>query len=98
MKRYPFIFGHLMQTHNQTPFILTFEYFAYVMYILARSIKTIHSLGYAHCDIKPNNIAMTDSNIPVLIDFGVAYHRSIKSDNPRGTFGFISPEFRTKWD
>jgi serine/threonine kinase 16 len=54
---------------------------------LLQAVATMHSLGYAHCDIKLDNILCKGSNVqhlttPVLMDFGSArtpLHRSLRT-------------------
>src|SRR5687768_4961248 len=36
----------------------------------AQGLKAMHQLGYAHCDIKPNNILRNDKGQVKIIDFG----------------------------
>lgn len=37
---------------------------------IIESVKYLHQLGYAHSDIKPENILLDDNMIPKLCDFG----------------------------
>jgi hypothetical protein len=39
---------------------------------LAEALAVIHDAGMLHRDIKPDNVFLTDTNTPVLIDFGAA--------------------------
>lgn len=39
---------------------------------LLDALKTIHSKGFLHRDIKPDNILIRDDSTPLLIDFGAA--------------------------
>ena len=53
---------------------------------LIESIRAVHSAGFVHCDIKPENIMQRpDTHRPILIDFGSAH--PIESDEvfPRAT-------------
>ena len=38
----------------------------------AQALKAMHAMGYAHCDIKPNNILRNDQGDVKVIDFGQA--------------------------
>jgi serine/threonine protein kinase len=35
-------------------------------------LEYIHSLGISHRDIKPENIFITEDNVVILLDFGLA--------------------------
>jgi serine/threonine protein kinase len=39
---------------------------------LAKGVKTLHSLGVAHCDIKTENIMLDEYLTPKICDFGLA--------------------------
>jgi len=56
------------------------------------TIRSLHAVGLAHCDIKPENILFLEGR-PMLADFGLI---SETGDRPSGglagTIGFIPPE------
>src|SRR5690606_28612578 len=58
--------------------------------------QRIHASGYAHRDLKPQNIMLVngDARQPVLIDFGLAIHESEASRDLRmaGSPHYIAPE------
>lgn len=74
---------------------------------LLYSLKSLHAHGWVHCDIKPWNIAKSQSGLYVLIDFGSA-HRIEEGDHVytegqtintingvygrSGTIGYDAPE------
>jgi len=56
---------------------------ALVAHCLIRALLTIHSRGFIHKDIKPDNILFTESFLPRIVDFGLVSctrteHRNIK--------------------
>ena len=57
-------------------------------------IKTIHSAGFAHRDIKPDNILFVNG-IPKLADLGLLSSLSATMTALAGTFEFIPPEIRS---
>lgn len=57
-------------------------------------IKTIHNAGFAHCDIKPDNILFVNG-IPKLADMGLLSSLSMTMSALAGTFEFIPPEIRS---
>uniref|UniRef100_A0ACD5UG97 Uncharacterized protein n=1 Tax=Avena sativa TaxID=4498 RepID=A0ACD5UG97_AVESA len=68
---------------------------------IARGIEYLHD-GCAspiiHCDIKPDNILLDDTNAPKITDFGISkllgdqqVHTTVT--NIRGTRGYIAPEW-----
>jgi tRNA A-37 threonylcarbamoyl transferase component Bud32 len=54
----------------------------------------MHGQGIAHCDLKPENIAMSPSGCAKIIDFGqaVTLEDAPELENPRGTMPFMAPE------
>ena len=41
-----------------------------LMYQILLAVSNMHASGYAHCDIKLDNILLQDNSTPVLMDFG----------------------------
>ena len=62
---------------------------------LLEGVEALHELGYTHCDIKPDNILVTDignqSYGVRLIDFSCT-HRTGTVGSVAGTFGYRAPE------
>jgi len=60
--------------------------------LAAQGLKSMHSLGYAHCDIKPNNIMRASSGAVKVIDFGQACKIGTVKERIQGTPDYIAPE------
>ncbi len=58
----------------------------------AQGLKAMHALGYAHCDIKPNNILRSDQGKVKLIDFGQGCKIGTVKERIQGTPDYIAPE------
>lgn len=60
--------------------------------LAAQGLKAMHTLGYAHCDIKPNNIMRASSGAVKVIDFGQACKIGTVKERIQGTPDYIAPE------
>ena len=58
----------------------------------AQGLKAMHTMGYAHCDIKPNNILDTAANQVKVIDFGQSCKIGTIKERIQGTPDYIAPE------
>jgi serine/threonine-protein kinase len=58
----------------------------------AEGLRAMHQMGYAHCDIKPNNILRNDRGGVKLIDFGQSCKIGTIKERIQGTPDFIAPE------
>lgn len=58
----------------------------------AQGLKAMHSMGYAHCDIKPNNILRNDHGLVKIIDFGQSCKIGTVKERIQGTPDYIAPE------
>jgi len=58
----------------------------------AEGLKSMHQLGYVHCDIKPNNILRSSSNDVKVIDFGQSCKVGTVKERIQGTPDYIAPE------
>ena len=52
----------------------------------------MHQMGYAHCDIKPNNILRNDTGKVKVIDFGQSCKIGTVKERIQGTPDYIAPE------
>jgi hypothetical protein len=72
---------------------------------LARGVHAAHMAGLVHCDLKPNNIVVTDEAEPKVADFGIAIRTETtkvtppagertdgERSEPLGNLAFMSPE------
>lgn len=68
---------------------------------IARGVHAAHMAGLVHCDLKPNNIMMTEDGLPKVADFGVAVREGEQPGSmavgdrvgaPLGNLAFMSPE------
>jgi serine/threonine protein kinase len=58
----------------------------------AEGLRAMHQMGYAHCDIKPNNILRSDKGVVKIIDFGQSCRIGTVKERIQGTPDFIAPE------
>jgi serine/threonine-protein kinase len=58
----------------------------------AQALKYMHELGYAHCDIKPNNIMRNDRGLVKVIDYGQSCKLGTVKPRIQGTPDYIAPE------
>ncbi|OQR85471.1 aurora kinase A isoform X1 [Achlya hypogyna] len=60
---------------------------------LAAAVGYLHGLGFVHADIKPENVLMSETGLPLLADFGMSLRPSYEQpDMLRGTPEFMAPE------
>ena len=64
------------------------------MQSLSSAIYHLHSLGWAHNDLNPNNVLVDEDGMPVLIDFGSAREIGTKLGTSRGTKGWIDQDMK----
>ncbi len=58
----------------------------------AEGLRAMHQMGYAHCDIKPNNIMRNDKGLVKVIDYGQSCKIGTVKERIQGTPDFIAPE------
>jgi serine/threonine-protein kinase len=58
----------------------------------AQGLRAMHQMGYAHCDIKPNNILRSESGQVKVIDYGQSCRIGTIKERIQGTPDYIAPE------
>jgi serine/threonine-protein kinase len=58
----------------------------------AEALGAMHSAGYIHCDLKPNNILVNYKREIRVIDLGQACRIGTKKERIQGTPGYMAPE------
>jgi serine/threonine protein kinase len=58
----------------------------------AQGLRALHQMGYAHCDIKPNNILRNEKGEVKVIDFGQSCKIGTVKERIQGTPDYIAPE------
>ncbi|MEO1173995.1 MAG: protein kinase, partial [Myxococcota bacterium] len=59
---------------------------------VAHALAHLHTRGFAHGDISPNNILIDPAGRALLIDLGFAARRGTGGKSVAGTAGYIAPE------
>lgn len=59
---------------------------------VAQGLRAMHTMGYAHCDIKPNNILLNRKGNTKVIDFGQSCVIGTVKERIQGTPDYIAPE------
>ncbi len=57
---------------------------------IGKGLSAAHALGIAHCDVKPDNVVISEGR-PRLIDFGLAHQRG-DAPSHAGTPAYLAPE------
>jgi eukaryotic-like serine/threonine-protein kinase len=63
-----------------------------VFRMVATGLHAMHTRGYVHCDIKPNNILMDKSGSIKIIDLGQSCRIGTVKERIQGTPDYIAPE------
>lgn len=57
-----------------------------------KALECMHTAGFVHCDLKPNNILISKEGVIKVIDLGQACPVGTKKERIQGTPDYISPE------
>ena len=82
---YEYIDGKTLDKYKK----LTIKESIDILISLASILETLHNRRIVHCDIKPNNIIITNNNQVKLLDFGNS--RFINEKTHYGTIKYASP-------
>lgn len=92
LERHPTVLSSVLEAKEETTLPVP-EKRAF-MDALHSSIQHLHALGWAHNDVHPDNILVSDSGQPVLIDFGSAKPIGEALGTSRGTQEWIDGEIK----
>jgi serine/threonine protein kinase len=70
----------------------TFEQAVHIFYQTASAMAHMHDRGYAHADMKPNNVVVDDKGTVKIIDLGQACKIGTVKPRIQGTPDYIAPE------
>ena len=59
---------------------------------VAQGLQAMHTMGFVHCDMKPNNIIRSDDGHVKIIDFGQSCKIGTIKERIQGTPDYIAPE------
>ncbi len=59
---------------------------------VAEGLLALHRVGYAHADIKPNNVLLNESGQIKIIDFGQSCPLGHRKERVQGTPDYMAPE------
>jgi len=86
------LFDRILAFHHMTP-----KHIMKIMRELTTTLSEIHDKGWAHCDLKPENVLLPTDEEQVcrIVDFGLSLkqgHNEMSSGGIRGTAEFMAPE------
>lgn len=83
-----FVEGELLEEHRPEGLLRVVQIFEQI----AEGLHALHQAGYAHADIKPNNVLLTPGDRLKIIDFGQSCPLGHAKERVQGTPDYIAPE------
>lgn len=83
-----YVEGKDLRRENRYPMGQIIDIFRQV----AETLVKIHSVGYVHGDMKPENIIVRSDGIAKVVDFGFSCRINAKAESIRGTREYLAPE------
>lgn len=83
----PLVEGGSLQNHQNAELTVCYRW----IYQMAEALHYIHSKGVIHCDLKPSNIFVTNSETIRVGDLGQS-RRVVDGEVSWGTIGYMAPE------
>jgi eukaryotic-like serine/threonine-protein kinase len=83
-----FAVGKDLKRERRYPVLQMFDIFVQT----ATSLRFIHSLGYVHGDLKPENIMVDPHGKSKIVDFGFSCRTGTQLESVRGTRDYMAPE------
>ncbi len=88
-----FIEGTTLRTLLERKSPLPYSQMTDIASQLLSGLEAIHAVGLVHCDIKPENVMLTESGRVVVMDFSIARAlRERGAEKLHGTPAYIAPE------
>ncbi len=92
-----YVEGQTLRQRLETP--LALDEFFEIATQCAEALAAAHDLGLVHCDVKPENVMLTEHGQVKILDFGVSKHlprsdqsSTMESATLAGTPAYMSPE------
>lgn len=83
-----YVEGKDLRRENRYPMGQIIDIFRQV----AETLTSIHSVGYVHGDMKPENIIVRSDGKAKVVDFGFSCRIGTKAESIRGTREYLAPE------
>ncbi|MDR3219482.1 MAG: protein kinase [Dysgonamonadaceae bacterium] len=80
-----FISGHSLKQEVEQNGVFSEDKLKNIIFKIGQALDYIHEKNILHLDIKPNNILISDNEIPKLIDFGISKRYDLSDDQETST-------------
>src|ERR1700761_2560431 len=64
-----------------------------LLYQFAKGLEDLHSIGFVHRDVKPENAVISNAGRLKVCDFGLSGPENHMTERGRGTMGYRGPEY-----